>query len=261
VHDSIEGAPTRTVLVDQARAGIRSPVSYLGLIRPIHTLYSASNEAKALGMDATDLGKRCTVCRGRGSTKVDMGFLPPVHVLCETCRGTGYQAEAWTVRLRGMPLPEVFRLTIDEVRDFFGEEEALERQLAAAQDVGLGYLSLRQPGHTLSGGEAQRLKIAKELCRRVSVRSLYILDEPTVGQHLEDVSRLVGVLHHLVDHGHTVVVIEHHPHVLAACDWLVELGPAGGPNGGRVIATGSPEIVAAGRTPTAPYLREILEVH
>ena len=189
-----------------------------------------------------------------------MGFLPDVHELCETCHGTGYLPEAWEVRLHGLALPELFALTIDEVYALMGNDKSLKRILSAARDVGLGYLVLRQPGFTLSGGEAQRLKIAKELCREASVETLYILDEPTVGQHLEDVARLVGVLHRLVEEGHTVLVVEHHPHLLAACDWLVELGPGGGPDGGRVVATGTPESLACGDTPTAPYLREVLEV-
>jgi excinuclease ABC subunit A len=187
-----------------------------------------------------------------------MGFLPDVHLPCETCRGTGYRSEAWDVRRDGLALPEVFGLTLDEVYQRFKDEKSLTRPLAEARDVGLGYLVLRQPGYALSGGEVQRLKIAKELCRRVSGESLYILDEPTVGQHMEDVARLVAVLHRLVDHGNAVVVIEHHPHVLAACDWVVELGPAGGSDGGRVVAAGSPESLASGETPSAPYVREIL---
>jgi excinuclease ABC subunit A len=189
-----------------------------------------------------------------------MGFLPDVYTPCETCRGTGYSPEAWEVHLHGVSLPRLLAFTVDEVYDLFGEEARLARPLAAARDVGLGYLVLRQPGYALSGGEAQRLKIARELCRTVRTETLYILDEPTVGQHLEDVARLIGVLHRLVDQGHTVVVIEHHPHLLAACDWLIELGPGGGPEGGRVVASGTPEAVAGAGTPTAPYLREVLEV-
>jgi len=135
----------------------------------------------------------------------------------------------------------------------------VQQRLEAAQAVGLGYLVLRQPRHALSGGEAQRLKIALELSRKARSGTLYILDEPTVGQHLEDVRRLVDVLHNLVDRGHTVLVVEHHPHLLASCDWLVELGPVGGPDGGRIIAEGPPERVAAGETPTARYLRDVLE--
>lgn len=188
-----------------------------------------------------------------------MGFLPDIHLQCETCRGTGYRPEVWDVRLHNLSLPELESLTIDEVYDLFGDEETLTRPLAAARDVGLGYLVLRQPRYTLSGGEAQRLRIAKELCRETSDETLYILDEPTVGQHMEDVARLIGVLNRLVDDGHTVVVIEHHPYLLAACDWLVELGPEGGPDGGWVIASGTPEALACGDTPTAPYLREVLE--
>jgi excinuclease ABC subunit A len=259
-HDAIEGAPARTILVDQARTGVRNPANFLGLNKPLHTLYAASDDAQALGLDEAQLIRRCSVCRGSGSLKIDMGFLPDVHTVCETCRGTGYLPEAWEVRRRGVALPALFALTIDEVYDLFGHEEKLAQPLRAARDVGLGYLVLRQPGYALSGGEAQRLKIARELARKNSDQTLYILDEPTIGQHLEDVARLTGVLHRLVDAGHTVLVVEHHPHVLAACDWLVELGPGGGPDGGRVIATGTPDTLAGGNTPTAPYLREILEV-
>ena len=259
VHEAIEGAPRRTIMVDQARAGVVSPADYLGLSQPLRALYAASDDAQALGLDEKQLARRCSVCNGHGSIKMDMGFLPDVHTPCETCRGTGYLPEAWEVRLRGLALPELIALTIDQVYDLWGDEETLARPLTAARDVGLGYLALRQPGYTLSGGEAQRLKIAGELCHKTPAETLYILDEPTVGQHLEDVARLTGVLHRLVDDGHTVLVIEHHSHVLAACDWLVELGAGGGPDGGRVIATGAPEMLADGDTPTAPYLREVLE--
>ena len=164
----------------------------------------------------------------------------------------------WEVRLHGVTLPAVYGLTMDQIYELFGDAEQLIRPLQAARDVGLGYLVLRQPGHTLSGGEAQRLKIASELMRGRSSDTLYLLDEPSVGQHLEDVARLIGVLHRLVDTGGTVFVVEHHPLMLAACDWLVELAPPGGPEGGHVIASGTPEALAAGHTPTAPYLREVL---
>jgi excinuclease ABC subunit A len=167
--------------------------------------------------------------------------------------------EAWQVRLNGLALPELFGLTIAQVAGLFGDDERLARPLAAAQQVGLGYLVLRQPGYTLSGGEAQRLKIAEELCHKTPADTLYILDEPTVGQHPEDVQRLVGVLHRLVDKGGSVLAVEHHPHLLAACDWLMELGPAGGPQGGRLVGQGTPEELAQMDTPTAPYLREVLE--
>jgi excinuclease ABC subunit A len=187
-----------------------------------------------------------------------MTFLPDVHVTCETCLGSGYPPEAWSLRLNGLALPEVFGRTIDEVFDLFGDDVRLGSALRAARQVGLGYLALRQPGYALSGGEAQRLKIAAELRRKSVKGCLYILDEPSIGQHLEDVQRLIGVLQQLVDEGGSVLVIEHHAHLLAACDWLLELGPGGGPDGGGVIASGPPEQLATGDTPTAPYLRGLL---
>jgi excinuclease ABC subunit A len=258
-HDAIEGAPARAILVDQAKAGVSSPVSFLGLLRPLRALYAASDDAQALGVGEKQLARPCSVCKGSGVIKVDMGFLPDVHTPCETCRGTGLVPETWEVRLRGIALPELYALTVNEVYDLFVDEEELASPLRSVRDVGLGYLVLRQPGYTLSGGEAQRLKIARELARKASTETLYILDEPTVGQHMEDVVRLNNVLHKLVDDGHTVAVVEHHAYLLAACDWLVELGPGGGPDGGRVIATGTPETLARGDTPIAPYLREVLE--
>ncbi len=261
-HDAIQGAPARTLLVDQSRAGMGSPAAYLDLTRPLQNLYALSPDAIALGLSETQLAQRCSACGGSGLLTLDMAFLPDVQVVCETCRGTGCTAEAWEVHLQGVSLPEAFGLTIDEVFNLFGQDERLRRPLQAARDVGLGYLSLRQPGHALSGGEAQRLKIAGELSRKVPPGTLYLLDEPSIGQHLEDVLRLAGVLHRLVAEGGSVLMVEHHVHLLAACDWLVELGPVGGPEGGHVIASGTPEQLAAGNTPTAPYLRQVLsQIH
>jgi excinuclease ABC subunit A len=266
-HDAVEGAPARCVLVDQARQGIRSPAAFLGLAEPLLALYAASPDAHALGLGAAELGRPCSACKGAGVQRLEMGFLPDLAVECETCRGTGCLPEAWEVRVQGCALPEVNALTFDEAAALFAGEERIARPLEAARRVGLGYLVWRQPAFTLSGGEAQRLKIARELCRTAGSRAsrgmpagtLYLLDEPTVGQHMDDVARLIGVLRGLVDAGHTAIVIEHHPLLLAACDWLVELGPGGGPQGGRVIAEGPPAQVAAGQTPTAPYLRQALE--
>jgi excinuclease ABC subunit A len=259
-YEEIEGAPKRTVLVDQAKAGVVSPASFLGLDGPLRKLYAASEQAMALGLSVKELSRGCSACNGRGLTKTDMGFLPAVYTPCETCRGSGYRPEAWDIQLNGVNLPALSELTLDQVYELFAEEKSLAGTLNKAREVGLGYLILRQPAYTLSGGEAQRLKIAAELCRKGTADTLYILDEPTVGLHLEDVTRLGQVLDKLVDQGHTVVVVEHHPHLLAACDWLVELGPGGGPDGGRVIAAGTPENLASGDTPTAPYLREVLAV-
>ena len=257
-YTAIEGAPPRTIVVDQSRAGLSSPAAFLDLIRPIQALYAASPEAQVRGLSEARLAERCSACDGRGRLTLDMVFLPDVHETCETCRGSGYTPEAWEVRLNGLALPDVFGRTIDEVYQLFGDDPGLGRSLQAAREVGLGYLVLRQPGIALSGGEAQRLKIAGELRRKSAAGSFFILDEPSIGQHLEDVLRLAGVLHHLVDEGGSVLVVEHHTHLLTACDWLVELGPGGGPGGGHVIARGTPEQVAAGNTPTAPYLRGLL---
>jgi excinuclease ABC subunit A len=258
-HDSIDGAPDRAILVDQTKKGIYSPVKFFGLKSVLEKVYCESEDAKALGIDEKKLKRPCSVCNGDGIIKMDMGFLPAVRFACDACEGTGYSAEAWDVHLRGYALPELLNLTIDQVFELFEDNERIARPLQAARDVGLGYLVLQQPAYSLSGGEAQRLKIAKELCRKTRNRSVYILDEPTVGQHLEDVERLINVLQALAATGHTVIVIEHHPHVLAACDWLIELGPSGGPEGGYVIAAGAPEKVAFGKTPTAQYIREVVE--
>ena len=269
-HERIAGAPRRALLMDQSRVGITSPAAFLDLDRPLRGLFAKSEDAQVLGISAEQLAARCSACNGRGVVTLDMAFLPDVHLPCETCRGTGHMAEAWEVRLRGLALPEAYSLTLEEIEGLFGDDERLGRPLHAALEVGLGYLVLRQPGYALSGGEAQRLKIARELARKSSAKSaggtLYLLDEPTIGLHLEDVQRLIGVLERLVapssegGGGGSVIVVEHHPHLLAACDWLVELGPGGGPHGGRVIATGTPAVLAAGNTPIAPYLREVMEM-
>jgi excinuclease ABC subunit A len=260
-HDSIENTPRNTLLVDQSRRGIRSPAIFLGLTKPLHLMYVNSDDAQALGLGEKELGKRCSACRGRGQLRIEMGFLPDEFVECETCKGTGHSPEAWDVRIKGVALPEVNAMTLDKVYELFKEEERIANPLSVVRQVGLGYLVWNQPAYTLSGGEIQRLKIAKQLYKKTLKPTLYILDEPTVGLHMEDVARLTGVLNHLVDAGHSVVVVEHHPHVLAACDWLIELGPGGGPEGGKVVAAGTPEEVAQKNTPTSPYLREVLEVN
>jgi excinuclease ABC subunit A len=258
-YDAIEGAPHRTILLDQAQRGIRSPGEFLNLFHPLLHLYAESEDAKALGLDEKALSRPCGTCGGRGLLRLDMGFLPDVFTVCESCHGSGRCPEAREVRIKGVAYSELGGLTIDEVYDLFSNEETLAKKLKATKDVGLGYLVLRQPGYTLSGGEAQRLRIAQDLSQKTNNETLYILDEPTVGQHMEDVDRLIGVLHRLVDEGHSVIVVEHHPHLLAACDWLIELGPGGGPEGGQVIACGTPEEIAKMNTPTAPYLIDVLE--
>jgi len=278
-HESIINAPKRVIIVDQTRKGIQSPANFLGIEDAIHAMYAEGEDAKSLGFNAESLSRQCAACGGTGSTRMDMGFLPDIVEPCEACRGSGYRSETRDLFLGGISLPDFFDLTIDQVLEKFADAERLTRPLRFAQEVGLGYLTLRQPGHALSGGEAQRLKIADELARKTKKEDhvLYILDEPTLGLHLEDVALLSKVLHRLVDgeigeHGlsgangktsrdtgkNTVLVVEHHPHLLAACDWLIELGPVGGPEGGHLIAEGTPEQVASGHTPTARYLRDVL---
>jgi excinuclease ABC subunit A len=257
-YDSIEGAPKRTVLVDQTKAGVTSPVAFLGLERPLRLLYAATDDAVALGLGEEAFRRNCSACKGRGVQRLDMGFLPPVHSACETCRGSGFLPEAWQVRWHELCLPDLVSLTVEQAIELFHDQPSLIRPLIAVREVGLGYLALRQPGFSLSGGEVQRLKIGKELSRKVRGETLYILDEPTVGLHMADVQRLTAVLHKLVEWGHSVVVVEHQTNLLASCDWIIELGPGGGPQGGRIIAAGPPQQLAEGNTPTAPYLRTAL---
>jgi excinuclease ABC subunit A len=259
-YDSIIGAPSKVVILDQGRKGIRNPGVALNLFKSLLEVYAESEDAKALDLEKTHLSKPCATCEGQGRIVIDMGFLPNAYTTCETCKGTGRCPEAWNVRVHGVALPELNGMTLGEIYELFKDDERIYRKLKPAIDVGLEYLVLRQPSVTLSGGEIQRLKIAQELGKKNHKGSMYILDEPTVGQHLEDVERLNDVLHRLVDEGHSVIIIEHHPHSLVSCDWLIELGPEGGPKGGKVIGEGTPETVAAMKTPTAPYLRDILEV-
>lgn len=257
-YEKIEGAPKRTILIDQSKAGVTSPVDFLKLTQRIHKIFAESADALALGIEASRLTRCCSACKGQGVLQLDMGFLPAVRTDCEVCRGTGYPPEAWDVKIQGISLPELMQLTFDEIAPVF-HATPLKSIIETVQAVGLGYLVLRQPGVSLSGGEAQRLKIVQELSRKTQTGTLYILDEPTVGQHLEDLNRLIGVLRKLVTAGHSVFVVEHHAHFLAACDWIVELGPGGGPDGGHVIASGAPVDICRGTTPIVSFLREIRE--
>jgi excinuclease ABC subunit A len=255
-HESIENIPKSTLILDQTRRGITSPGRYLGLDKQLGRIYAESSEAVARGLDAKALTKRCSVCRGSGTVRTEMEFLPDIFTECETCRGTGYSPEAWDIKLKGYSLPELNDLTFEHIYELFKDHEKMEAPLQAALDVGLGYLLLHQPGFSISGGEAQRLKIAAELSKKRKGETLYVLDEPTLGQHMEDVIRLKGVLHRLVDEGNTVIVVEHHPSILATCDWVIELGPEGGPEGGKVIWEGPPMEIK--ETPSTPYiLREM----
>ncbi|MCZ6889335.1 MAG: ATP-binding cassette domain-containing protein [Gammaproteobacteria bacterium] len=257
-HDAILGAPRRSVLLDQAREGVVSPASFLGVKTALQRAYGNSAGAKVSGITPEMLSTRCAECNGSGTQTIDMGFLPNLHPVCEVCGGTGYVAELWDLELRGHALPALMTMTVDQVYDLWRDEDTIARPLRRARDVGLGYLVMQQPARALSGGEVQRLRIAKEFAHKRGQSTLYLLDEPTLGQHVEDIERLVGVLRRLVEEGASVVVVEHSPEFLAACDYLVELGPVGGPGGGRIVGEGTPEHLASLATPTAPYLAAAL---
>jgi excinuclease ABC subunit A len=252
--DSIEGWQflDRVIDVDQSPIGATprsNPATYTGLFGPIRELFAATPDARLRGYGPGRFsfnvkGGRCEACRGAGSVRVEMHFLPDVFVVCERCRGRRYERETLEVRYRGRNIAEVLDLTVTEALAFFGAIPAVASRLALLQDVGLGYLRLGQPATTLSGGEAQRIKLARELSRRTGGRTLYVLDEPTTGLHFADIECLLRVLGRLVDAGNTVVVIEHNLDVIRSADWIVDLGPEGGPGGGRIVATGRPEDVA-----------------
>jgi excinuclease ABC subunit A len=257
-HDRIDGAPARVVVSDQSRSGIQTPGAYLGVIEALRRAYADSGEAASHGLEADALTPDCDACHGRGVIREDMGFMPSLARACDACDGTGYRADVRELVVRGHDLPELSRLTLDAVAELWADVERVARPLSVAASLGLGYLRLGQPSHSLSGGEAQRLRLCRELVKASRTPTLFILDEPTLGLHASDVVRLEAVLDGLVDAGNSVLVVEHDPALLAWCDALVELGPGGGPNGGRVIATGTPDEVARLDTPTAPYLREAL---
>lgn len=253
VHDKIEGKLSNTIIIDQVKAKMGSPINFLGIKKNILKLYSETEDAKVLGLDEKLLSKNCSECKGAGYQKIDMQFLPDVIELCDTCKGSGYLPEAWHVHYKDVSLPEINNLTINETIELFKENKLLVQKLKYAQMVGLGYLTLNQPARELSGGEAQRLKIVKELNKSTKKKTLYILDEPTIGQHLEDISKLIDTLHLLVKRGNTVLIIEHHPYVLYSCDWLIEL------KDGKVIESCTPEEFAKKKTPTSSFIKEIIE--
>ncbi|MGD8465703.1 MAG: ATP-binding cassette domain-containing protein, partial [Anaerolineae bacterium] len=204
-------------------------------------------------------GGRCEACRGDGIIKIEMQFLPDVYVPCEVCHGKRYNREALEIRYKGRNIADVLDMTVEEALQFFSNVPRIRNKLQTLSDVGLGYIRLGQPATTLSGGEAQRIKLAKELSRRSTGQTFYILDEPTTGLHFADIEKLLQVLHRLVDQGNTVVVIEHNLDVIKAADWIIDLGPEGGYGGGRLVAEGTPEEVARVRKSyTGQYLRQLL---
>jgi excinuclease ABC subunit A len=258
VHDAISGAPARTIVADQARAEITSPGMFLGLINAVRKCFAASEVAREQGITIKDLTYGCDACSGRGTWREDMSFLPSVTQTCDGCGGSGYRREVATLIERNRTLADIEALTIAELVEEWGDIAAVQRVGDAALALGLGYLIVRQPGWSLSGGEAQRLKLAKELARTSKADTLYVLDEPTVGLQTTDVAVLAGALDTIVDAGNTVLVVEHDPFLLATCDWLIELGPGSGPDGGEIVFDGPPEKLAEVDTATAPYIREAL---
>ncbi len=257
-HERIDGAPDRCILLDQSAAGIGSPVNFLNLTRPLQNMYAESEDARSLGLAIDTFSDRCSACKGAGYQRLDMGFLPDVHLPCEACNGSGYKMEIEEIKLRGVSLPALLEKTVVEVLRLWRDETRIASVLQTLCDVALGYLVLHQPARSLSGGEIQRLKIARELNKKSSSDTLYLLDEPTYGLHMADVAQLLAALQRLLEAGCSVIVVEHNLDMLAACDWLVELGPGGGPDGGRIIASGTPEKLAERDTPTGTCLKELV---
>jgi len=268
-HDRIEGVELidKIVDIDQSPIGRTprsNPATYTGCFTPIRDWFAGLPEAKARGyapgrFSFNVKGGRCEACQGDGVIKIEMHFLPDVYVQCDVCKGKRYNRETLDVVFKGKSIADVLDMTVDEGADFFRAVPAIRDKLVTLQRVGLGYIHVGQPATTLSGGEAQRVKLAKELSRRATGRTLYILDEPTTGLHFEDVRKLLDVLQALVDTGNTIVVIEHNLEVIKTADWIIDLGPEGGAAGGRIVATGTPEQVAeVAASYTGQYLRPYL---
>ncbi len=270
-HRRVEGLEhiDKAIDIDQSPIG-RTPRSnaatYTKVFDRIRTLFASTPEAKARGykpgrFSFNVAGGRCEGCRGDGTIKIEMHFLPDVYIRCDQCKGKRYNRETLGVLWKGHNISDVLDMSVTEALEFFRNQPSIVRILQTLYDVGLGYIKLGQPAPTLSGGEAQRVKLASELGKRATGRTLYILDEPTTGLHFEDVRKLLGVLQRLVDSGNTVVVIEHNLDVVKSADWIIDLGPEGGEEGGRVVAAGSPEEVASvPESYTGKFLREVLAV-
>ncbi|HEY8555204.1 MAG TPA: excinuclease ABC subunit UvrA [Burkholderiales bacterium] len=269
-HDAIEGLEhfDQVVDIDQAPIGRTprsNPATYAGLFTPIRELFAGTPDARARGYGPGRFsfnvrGGRCEACQGDGLIRVEMHFLPDAYVVCDVCKGKRYNRETLEIRYKGKSIDEVLNMTVEEAFAFFEPIPVLRRKLETLMDVGLSYITLGQSATTLSGGEAQRVKLARELSKRETGRTLYILDEPTTGLHFHDINQLLRVLVRLRDAGNTVVVIEHNLDVIKTADWVIDLGPEGGDGGGRVVATGTPEAVAAHpESHTGRFLRKVLE--
>jgi excinuclease ABC subunit A len=268
-HERIEGVQflDKVVEIDQSPIGRTprsNPATYTKVFDPIRELFSMTPEARARGYKPGRFsfnvrGGRCEACAGDGQIKIEMHFLPDVYVTCEVCKGRRYGRETLEVRYKGLDIAEVLDLTVEQARELFSAHPKIARVLDTIIAVGLGYITLGQSATTLSGGEAQRIKLSRELARRATGNTLYILDEPTTGLHFDDTKKLLAVLHTLADRGNTVVVIEHHLDVVKTADHVIDLGPEGGDEGGRVVAAGTPEQVAQVKgSYTGQYLGPLL---
>ncbi len=268
--DAVEGLDQidKVVSIDQAPIGRTprsNPATYTGIFALLRELYAALPDARARGYKAGRFsfnvkGGRCEACQGDGVLRVEMHFLPDVFVTCDACAGRRYNRETLEVKYRGMSIADALDVTVEQASELLGPVPRIADKLEALRKVGLGYLTLGQPATTLSGGEAQRVKLARELSRKATGRTLYVLDEPTTGLHFADIEVLLAALLDLRDQGNTVVVIEHNLDVVACADWVIDLGPEGGDGGGSIVAVGTPEQVAESeRSHTARYLREVLE--
>ncbi len=268
-HDGIDGieAIDKVIEIDQSPIGRTprsNPATYTGLWTPMRELLAAVPESRLRGYKPGRFsfnvkGGRCEACQGDGIVQIEMHFLPDVYVPCEVCKGKRYNRETLEIHYKGKNVAEILEMTVDEALGFFEAVPTIRNKLQTLHDVGMGYVHLGQPATTLSGGEAQRVKLATELSKRATGKTFYILDEPTTGLHFDDVSRLLSVLGRLADAGNTVVVIEHNLDVIKTADWVIDLGPEGGNGGGRVVATGTPEEVAANPgSYTGRYLRAAL---
>ncbi len=268
-HDSIEGVDQldKVIDIDQSPIGRTprsNPATYTGTFDMIRDLFSKTPDAKMRGyrpgrFSFNVKGGRCEACRGDGIIKIEMHFLPDVYVPCEVCKGRRYNRETLDVKYKAKSIADVLEMTIEEAAEFYRPIPKIARKLETLEQVGLGYLHMGQPATTLSGGEAQRVKLATEVSKRATGSTFYILDEPTTGLHFADVRALLEVLHKLVDQGNTVLVIEHNLDVIKTADWVIDLGPEGGDGGGRVVASGTPEQVAAvTESYTGKYLKPLL---
>jgi len=268
-HSAVEGMDNfdKCVDIDQSPIGRTprsNPATYTGIFTPIRELFSGTQEARSRGYKPGRFsfnvkGGRCEACQGDGVVKVEMHFLPDVYVPCDVCKGKRYNRETLEIKYKGKNIHEALDMTVEDAREFFDAIPSVSKKLQTLMDVGLSYIRLGQAATTLSGGEAQRVKLAKELSKRDTGKTLYILDEPTTGLHFHDIQQLLNVLHRLRDHGNTVVVIEHNLDVIKTADWIVDLGPEGGSGGGQIIATGTPEAVAENTlSHTGHFLKPIL---